>query len=168
MLPDLSRVAPFYHGYISQVPETDLIKAFPVHTQKIITLLGTLSPEKYDYRYAPGKWTIREVVQHLIDAERVFCYRALCFARKSPTPLPGFDENLFAEFSKADKRDWQDLVHEFTHTRESSRLLFASFDDDQLESAGIANNSPVYVRALGYVLLGHVTHHINVLEERYL
>ncbi|RYY58842.1 MAG: DinB family protein [Chitinophagaceae bacterium] len=168
MRPDLSRAAAFYHGYIEQVREEDLMEAFNVHTARFYQLLDTIPETLYDHRYAPEKWTIREVLQHIIDTERVFAYRALSFARKSTTPLPGFDENLFAANSKADKRKWDDLVNEFKNIRESSRLMYASFDEEQLESDGIANNSPTYVRALGYTLLGHVTHHINILNQRYL
>ena len=168
MLPDLSRTATFYHGYISLVPQPDLVEAFAIHTGRFYQLLESIPAELRDYRYAPEKWTIRDVLQHVIDAERVFAYRALCFARKSPALLPGFDENLFAANAKAGSRHWEDMVNEFKNIRESSRLMFASFDEEQLESGGIANNSPTYVRALGYTLLGHVSHHVNILEERYL
>ena len=168
MRPDLSRVASFYHTYINLVPEDELMHAFTVHTDLVNSLLETIPQDKYDFRYAPEKWTIKDVLQHLIDAERVFSYRALCFARRSPTPLPGFDENLFADNSQAHTRPWMQLVEEFRLVRASSVLLFGSFNDGQMECPGIANGSPTYVLALGYTLLGHVTHHCKILKERYL
>lgn len=168
MRPDLSRVNPFYHGYISQVPESSIMDAFTTHTGRFAAVFSAIPESLRDYRYAPGKWTIREVLQHIIDTERVFAYRALCFARRGPEALPGFDENIFADNSKASTRKWEDLMAEFDHVRESSRLLFASFDEGQLEAAGISNGSPAYVLAIGYTLLGHVSHHLNVLEQRYL
>ena len=108
------------------------------------------------------------MVQHIIDAERIFCYRALCIARKDTTSVPGFDEDVYAAESKAYKRDWQQMIQEFIFVRQSSELLFSSFDEEQLQSPGISNNQPTYVLALGYILIGHVVHHSNILLERYL
>ena len=168
MRPDLSRVPDFYHNYINQVPEDDIMEAFQKGSSVIIHLFENIPVEKRDYRYAEGKWTTKEVLQHIIDAERVFNYRALCFARKDPAPLPGFDENIFAAHAKADKRNWDDLLNEFKTVRKGSEILFASFDNEQLNSSGIANNHSNYVLAFGYVLVGHSLHHVRVLKERYL
>ena len=168
MRPDLSRIPQFYHNYINQVPQDDLTEAFKVQTPAIMKFIETIPPDKYDYRYAEGKWTIKEVLQHIIDAERIFAYRALRFARKDETPLPGFDENLYADNAKADKRNWNDLVEEFKVIRKSSEYLFNSFDNDQLEATGVSNNSPVYVLGIGFLLIGHALHHVKVLQERYL
>ncbi|HWC52049.1 MAG TPA: DinB family protein [Chitinophagaceae bacterium] len=166
--PDLSRVPEFYHNYISQVPGNDLMEAFRKESPSFIDFFETIPPSKYDYRYADGKWTIKEVVQHIIDAERVFNYRALRFARKDNTPLPGFDEDLFAKNSKASSRNWNDLLEEFKSVRRSSEYLFDSFDEEQLESSGISNNHPNYVLGIGYIIIGHSVHHKNVVRERYL
>jgi uncharacterized damage-inducible protein DinB len=168
MRPDLSRVPQFYHNYISHVPQDDLLEAFNAGTPAFIQFVESIPPDKYDYRYADGKWTIKEVLQHIIDAERVFAYRALRFARKDPTFLPGFDENLFAENAKADKRDWNNLVEEFKVVRMASEYLFASFDDDQLDATGTSNNNTVYVLGIGFLLVGHSIHHMKVIKERYL
>ena len=168
MRPDLSRVGPSFHNYINQVTEDDIMEAFSSQSASFIRFLETIPAEKYDYRYAEGKWTIKEVLQHIIDAERVFAYRALRFARKDTTPLPGFDENLFAANAKADKRTWDKLVEEFKIVRRSSELMFQSFDDDQLQSGGIASNHPNYVLALGFVIIGHAIHHQKITKERYL
>ena len=168
MKPDLSRVGEWYHNYIKQITEDDINTAFKVRTKSFLHFLDAIPKDKRDHRYAENKWTIRELLQHIIDAERVFTYRALRFARKDATPLHGFDENLFAETAKADKRKWNDLLDEFKAVRESSRIMFAAFDEEQLESAGTASNSPSYVNAIGYTLLGHAQHHQNIISERYL
>lgn len=168
MFPDLSRVGNWYHGYIKMVPEDNLTAAFSNKDNNLIAFLDSIPESKHDYRYAEGKWTIKEVLQHIIDAERVFAYRALRFARKDQTPLPGFDENLFAENSKASTRKWNDLMEEFKCVRRSSEMFFNSLDEDQLEANGISSNSPIYVRALGYIIIGHPLHHQKILKERYL
>ena len=168
MRPDLTRVGEWYHNYIKLVTEDNLKEAFANCNKELFAFLDSISPDKHDFRYAPEKWTVREVLQHIIDAERVFAYRALRFARKDPTPLAGFDENLYAETSKADKRSWKDLMEELIVVRQSSTLLFNSFDEDQLESGGTASNSPNYVLAIGYTLLGHALHHQHILSTRYL
>jgi len=166
--PDLSRVPEFYHGYISKVKETDLGSALKSSTKELFDLLRSIPPEKHDHRYAEGKWTIKEVVQHMLDGERVFTYRALRFARKDDTPLPGFDENLFAQTAKADKRGWNDLVEEFAALRKATESMFASFDNEQLEQTGIASENSTYVLGIGYIVAGHVNHHCQVIKERYL
>lgn len=168
MRPDLSRVGNFYHNYINLVKEDELAEAFEKESASFIRFLDTIPAEKYDYRYAEDKWTIKEVLQHIIDAERIFSYRALRFARKDKTPLPGFDENSFAAASKAEARNWDKLVEEFKVVRRSSELLFHSFDEEQLQSDGISSNAPNYVSALGFILIGHTMHHQKILKERYL
>lgn len=168
MRPELSRVGSFYHNYINQVPENELSEAFEKQSASLFRFLETIPPEKYDYHYAEGKWTLKELLQHIIDAERVFSYRALRFARKDATPLPGFDENHFAANAKADKRSWDKLVEELKVVRRSSELLFHSFDKYQLEADGISSNTPNYVLALGYIIIGHAMHHQKIIKERYL
>lgn len=166
--PDLSRIPEFYHNYISQVPENDLMEAFKKGTALFVHFFETIPPSKQDYRYAEGKWTIKEVLQHIVDAERVFSYRALCFARKDPTPLPGFDENVFAANSKAGTRNWKELMEEFKTVRRSSELLFGAFDEEQLNAGGNASGKPNYVSGFGYIIIGHSMHHMRIVKERYL
>lgn len=168
MRPDLSRVANWFHNYINLVTEDELAEAFEKQSASFIRFLDTIPNDKYDYRYGDGKWTIKEVLQHIIDAERIFAYRALRFARKDKTPLPGFDENAYAESSKAASRSWDKLVEEFKVVRRSSELLFQSFDEDQLQADGISSNAPNYVLGLGFILIGHALHHQKILKERYL
>lgn len=166
--PNLNEVPVFYHNYIRLVPEKDLLSALRNQTPVLLRFLNRIPPAKRNYRYARGKWTIQELVQHIIDAERVFTYRALCFARQDQTPLPGFDENSYAASSRAQKRNWKDLMLELKSLRQSTELLFASFDRKQLDSKGTANNNPISVRAIGFIVAGHAWHHVNVLRERYL
>ena len=166
--PDLSRVPEWFHRYIAQVEGDDLLPALTQQHSSFIQFLEKLPADKRDYRYGPDKWTIKEVLQHIIDAERVFLYRALCIARGEQQSLPGFDENEYAANSKAHNRNWNDLLEEFKAVRRSSEILFASFDNEQLEAAGISNKNPIYVLAIGFIIAGHVTHHLNVIKERYL
>ncbi len=168
MRPDLSRVGDWYHNYISQVTDDGLATAFEKQSVSLIQFFETLPADKRDYRYAEGKWTIKEVLQHIIDAERVFSYRALRFSRKDPTPLPGFDENLFAANARAGPRSWDKLLEELKVVRRSSELLFQSFDEEQLECNGTSSNSPNYVLALGFIIIGHAMHHQKIIKERYL
>jgi hypothetical protein len=167
MRPDLNRVPEFFHNYIKQVPEDDLMTAFKNQTSLVVDFFN-IPTDKIDYAYAEGKWTIKEMLQHIIDAERVFGYRALRFARKDPTPLPAFDENLFAKNAKADKRTWKDLIEEFKTVRKATEWLYSSFDDEQLNATGVSNNHSNYVLAFGYISIGHTLHHLKVIEERYL
>jgi hypothetical protein len=166
--PDFSRVPSFYHNYLNQVKEDDLMTALKNNTASFLSFLKSIPPEKHDYRYAHGKWTVKEVVQHVIDSERVFSYRALCFARKDTSSLPGFDENIFAANSKAEKRIWNDLNEEFAAVRKTTEILFNSFDKEQLESEGISNKYSNYVMGWGFICAGHCNHHQQVIRERYL
>lgn len=166
--PDLSRVPEWYHRYINQVQENELIEALEKQASSVIPFLENIPVVKRDYRYAEGKWTIKEVLQHIIDAERIFAYRALCFARKEATPLPGFDENSYADNSKAAKRDWNDLMEEFKIVRRSTQILFGSFDDEQMETTGTASGNLIYVMAIGFIIAGHLNHHVTIIKERYL
>ena len=166
--PDLSRVPEWYHRYINQVKEDELSTAFKNQASEFNRLLNEIPVDKRDYRYGIDKWTIREVVQHIIDGERIFAYRSLCIARKDKTPLPSFDEKSYADNSKAGKRKWEDMIEEFQTIRHSNEIMFNSFDAEQLDSTGTASGKSVYVLGLGYVLVGHVNHHMGIIRERYL
>src|ERR1700742_4903124 len=151
--PDLKRVPEFYHNYINQVPEDDVMTAFKVQGPALAKFFESIPADKIDHAYAEGKWTIREMVQHIIDAERIFAYRSLRFARKDATPLPGFDENLYAETSKADKRNWNELLEELKAVRKSTELMFAAFDEEQLDAVGVSNNHSNYVLGFGFITI---------------
>ncbi|HVG42811.1 MAG TPA: DinB family protein [Chitinophagaceae bacterium] len=165
--PNLSEVPSYYHNYVSLVQEDDLIKALEDQSD-IINFLKSIPEEKWNYRYAENKWSIKEMIQHIIDAERIFCYRALCFARKDQTPLPSFNENEYARNSKADMRSKDDLIGELKAVQQTSLLFFSSLDAEQLANKGVANNNLVSVNAIAYLLIGHTKHHINILNDRYL
>lgn len=166
--PDLSRVPEYYHRYISQAKGTNVVTVIARQTPELIRFFKSIAPSKRNYRYAKGKWTIQEVLQHVIDTERVFAYRALCFARKDKTPLPSFDENLYGDNAKATKRNWADMMEELKAVRRSTELLFQSFDREQMNTYGTASNNPFSVLAIGFIIAGHMNHHVKVIKERYL
>jgi uncharacterized damage-inducible protein DinB len=158
----------YFQRYIDQVPETDMMTAFTNQTAELESFLSTISEERSLYAYAEGKWTIKELLQHIIDAERIFCFRALCFARGEKTSLPGFEENDYAANSHANERKWDSLVKEFLVVRQATELLFNSFPAEALEIIGIANNNPTSVSSIGFIIIGHYYHHKKVLLEKYL
>ena len=130
--------------------------------------MKSIANDKLEYRYDKGKWTIKEVIQHLMDAERIFAYRALRIARQDQTPLPGFEQNDYVQPSQANERSLDDLINEFKAIRASTVALFNSFTDKMLLAKGTASNSPVSVRAIGFIIMGHEIHHCQVIKERYL
>ena len=166
--PSPSTHSVYFQKYIDLVPEEDLTAAFRQQSLTLTKFLYTINEEKSNHSYAPGKWTIKELVQHMIDTERVFAYRALCFARKEQSPLPGFDENVYASNSNANARHWKDLADEFLLIRKSTEILFGSFTEEALNNSGIASNNPATALSMGFTIIGHVYHHMNVLKERYL
>jgi hypothetical protein len=166
--PDITRVPEHFHNYINQAKGSDLMKSLRKQTGSFLRFLEKIPKDKRDYRYAEDKWTIKEMLQHIIDAERIFAYRALCFARKDATPLPSFDENSYAANSKGECRKWKGLVNEFLVVRWSTEYLFGSFDEEQLEASGTCSGKSNYVLAIGFIIIGHANHHIKVAKERYL
>lgn len=167
--PDLSRVPPFYHKYINLVPDgADLNQALEQNLINVSDFLEAIPDEKWLFRYEENKWSIKELVQHVIDSERIFAYRALCIARGETASLPGFDENTYTALANADARTKESLLQELRAVQISTALLFQSFDEAQLERYGTANNNPIQVRAIGFIAAGHLLHHKNILQERYL
>ncbi len=158
----------YFQRYINQVKEDDLKLAFKNQMPAAEIFFQSISEEFSKKKYAEDKWTIKEVLQHIIDAERVFSYRALCFARKEQHILPSFDENGYALNSNANNRDWSELIEEFVATRKSTEYLFNSFTDDALNTIGKASDYTISVSAVGFVTVGHVTHHIRIIQERYI
>jgi len=154
--------------YVSKVTQHDLIEALHDSSQKFIAFIDSLPKEKYLYRYADGKWTIQDIVAHLIDCERIMVYRALTIARNDKTNLPGFEENDYAAESNAGYRSMSVLMEEYKHLRKSTILFFEGLNEQMALRKGIANGNPITVRALGYSISGHETHHMQVMKERYL
>ena len=160
---------PEYYGkYIPLIKGENIFEELYKEHYETMELLTSVDEETLQYRYAEGKWTMREIAQHLIDTERILTYRALRFSRNDQTVLPGFDENLFAANSSANSRDINDMVRELSVVRASTVELFKSFTDQMLDRKGNANGKEVTVRSILFFTLGHEIHHRNVIEERYL
>ena len=166
--PEANEYFEYYHKYVQMVPEGNLLEQLQKIHGATRNLILSLTEEKLNYRYEPGKWSIKEIMIHLADAERVFAYRALRFARKDPTDLAGFDENTYVPASKAAGRNITDIMREFETVREATIELLKSFDEEMLMRKGTANKREITVRALAYVLAGHELHHVNIIKERYL
>jgi hypothetical protein len=159
--------APYYQSYVGQVTEDDILPVLRAQLDDLDVLLDRITPELETYRYAEGKWSIREVAGHLIDAERVFGYRAFCIARGERQNLPGFDENTYMLSAPYDRIDLEDLLSELRLVRLSNIAMLRSLDEASWGNVGTANDNPISVRALAFILAGHVRHHMGVLRERY-
>lgn len=167
--PDPTEAAEYFFTYINQVPETDDIARFlEDQGRQTVAFLRGIPEGKTLHRYAPGKWTIRDVVAHLSDCERLFTYRAMWFARGFDSALPSFDQNVAWAAAGADNRSWESLVDEFEAVRRATLPLFRDLPADVWSRRGIASGNPFSVRALAYVTAGHVAHHVRILRERYL
>ena len=166
--PNPQDAAEFYHNYINQAQGNSIAEVMANQSVQINEFYNSLPESKAGYAYATGKWTIKELLQHLIDAERIFAYRALRIARKDTTPLPGFDENSYAANSNANSRTLQSLKEEFNAVRTSTDLMLRSFNDDQLNATGTASNKSITVNAIAFIIYGHLLHHKKIIEERYL
>jgi DinB superfamily len=166
--PDSTEYAPYFDRYISLVPEGEIAVTLGKQIESTLSLIRGLSKAQGDLRYAPGKWSVKEVIGHLIDAERIFAYRALRFARNDATPLPGFDENSFVANACFGSLALADLADEFEHTRKSNVYLFKQLDGDSWLRRGAASDNEISVRAIAYILAGHELHHVGILRSRYL
>lgn len=158
----------YFSRYTDLVKDSSLSKAFKKQDKVLKSFMKSISEKKSKYAYAEGKWTLKEVLQHLIDCERIFTYRALAIARKDDTNLPGFEENDYAANSGANDRSWKELCEEMKALRASTKLLFDSFSDEMLDTEGTFNNTKGKAGRLGFIIAGHVIHHMNVVKERYL
>ena len=157
----------YYRKYVKLVPDGDLLALLQAQGADTVTLLRGVSEEKSKQGYAPGKWSVREVVGHLTDAERVFTYRALTFARADASALPSFDENAWAKASNAANRPIEDLIDEFIAVRAGTLALFDGFTAGDFARSGVASGNTVSVRALAWITAGHERHHVGILRERY-
>ena len=166
--PATDEYAPYYARYVALVPEGDALAALERQLDDMLLFLRGLSEAQGALRYAPGKWSVKQVIGHLIDSERVFAYRALRFARADRAPLPGFDQNIYAEAAGSDRRSLASLVEEFDLVRRSTLAMFRAFDEGAWPRRGVANQNEVSVRALAFIIAGHGRHHVGILRERYL
>lgn len=169
MIPK-NEYAPYYAQYIQGIEKNgkSILDNLELSQSAFKKTFENLPVEKQNYAYAEGKWTLKELIQHIIDTERVFCYRALCFSRNDKTLLPGFDENLFVENAGVDGRNFEDLLAEMTVVRAGTIFLYKSFSEEALLRIGVGSGNERSVRALGYLFSGHQIHHLNTVKERYL
>lgn len=165
--PEPTEYAAHFARYVDRVKGDDALEALATQIEHTTALLRAVPEARGGFRYAPEKWSIREVVTHLTDAERVFSYRALHFARQDPAPLPGFDEGIWAAVYRSEARPLADLVDELRAVRTATLALYRGLDADELMRAGIANEKSMTVRGAAWTIAGHELHHVNVLVERY-
>lgn len=159
----------YYNQYINLTdPDLNCIEAMHKSMEDLIAFLEIVPFQKYNYKYQPNKWTIKDVIRHIIDTERIFAYRALRFARFDATPLMGFEENDYAKNVDTTNVDMQDLIDEFSLVRKSTIKLFESFTEKMLQNKGTASGKEISVLAIGFIISGHGMHHQNIIKERYL
>lgn len=163
-----SEYSQFYATYIKAAGNVDMIEELEICLHDFIRFVQNIPMDKFDYQYAEAKWTIKEIIQHIIDTERIFAYRALRISRNDKTPLPGFEQNEYVANTNANARSIQNLLSEFSAVRESNLFLFKSFSEEQLTRIGTASNAFISVRAIGFIIIGHQKHHQKIFEERYL
>lgn len=168
MIMNLEGVPHNFKHYVKLIEETDLLQALRISGHRMLELVHFIKDEKADYRYAEGKWTIREVLCHVIDAERIFAYRALRFARNDKTPLAGFEENDYALQANASGRSLKKIADEMAHLRVTTIEMFEGFTPEMLTHKGKASTYEASVAAMGFTIAGHETHHRKILMERYL
>ena len=166
--PSSTEYDAFYASYVASVPEGDVLDILATEGRRAGTLFESIPPEKKSFRYAPGKWSVREVIGHVIDTERIFSFRMLWMSRGDLTPLPGMDQDTFVAGAEFDSRGLASLAREFKTLRESNIVLGRSFSEEVLNRRGFASGLEFSVRALMYIMAGHAIHHVRVLEDRYL
>ncbi len=168
MRPQKQDYIAYFEHYINLVSESDIISALKNNLQSSLQFFKSIPSNKFDYQYSPHKWTIKEVINHIIDTERVFSYRALCFSRGETQILPGFDENEYANHADLSNVAFEDLVMEFDIVRQATIMQFSHLPSDKLLLKGKSAAGENNVLSLGYMIVGHTQHHINVVKERYL
>jgi hypothetical protein len=166
--PAANEYAPYYDKYISLVDETDIRDPFEAQPAELRSALDGVDESKGSYAYADGKWTIKEMLSHVIDGERIFGYRLLRISRGDETPIEGFEQDDYIATSNANNRSFNDLLDEFDFNRKANVLLLNNLDEAALDRMGTASDSPISARAIANILIGHVRHHLNILNERYL
>jgi len=166
--PSPDEYAPFYASYVSLAGGGDIVATMEKQLHELTAFFSARNEQDAEFRYAPGKWSIKEIVGHVIDTERIFAYRALRISRNDKTPIEGFEQDDYVRFGPFGNCQLTDLIEEFGHVRRSNLALFRSLDKDAWMRRGTASNKEVTVRALAYMLVGHAAHHRNVLEQKYL
>ncbi len=166
--PDASEYASYYEKYVSLVPEGEIVATLSHQLDETLSTLRGLTEAQANSRYAPGKWSVKELIGHVIDGERIFGHRAFRFARNDQAPLPGFEQDDYVRAANFDNRQLSDLADEFEHVRRANLFVLRSLDNEAWLRRGTASEAEVSVRALAYIMAGHETHHLRILRERYL
>ena len=166
--PDRSEYAPYYEGYISLVEDADIRAVLAGQPAELRKVFAELGEDKGTFSYESGKWTIKELLGHIIDGERIFAYRAFRISRGDRTPIEGFEQDDYIENARSNERSFADLLDEFELLRVANVLMFDHMTETDLLRSGIANNVEITVRSIAYIMAGHVAHHVNILNERYL
>jgi DinB family protein len=165
--PEATEYAPFYAGYVARVSEPDVIAALEAQPGELVALAARLPADRVDFRYAPDKWSVREIFSHLVDGDRVFGYRLFCVSRGDRAPLPGFDESDYVKAGRSTLDRLPALVREFAAVREANLIVARRLDAAAWARTGTANGTPISTRALAFIMAGHVRHHLAVLADRY-
>lgn len=168
MKPNRDTYNPYFQDYIDLVPSENLMEELSLNLDLALNILSRIPKDKESFKYAEGKWSVKELVLHCIDCERVFQFRTLAFARNDKTDLPGFEEDDYVANSNCNSRSLNNILEELISVRKSTITLFNSFSDEVMLRGGLANGGKHSVSACGFIICGHLTHHINVLRERYL
>lgn len=168
MRPLVNEYIPYYQSYVDLVKGNEIIPVLESQIDEFITLMKTIPEERKTYTYAEGKWSIAELLGHLIDSERIMAFRALWFARNDPNPLPGFEQDDYVKIAGSNNRTLSSFTDEWVPLRKSNIILYKSFDNDAIRRHGIANDNDITVLALLFIIAGHFTHHLNILKEKYL
>ncbi|CAN5419717.1 DinB family protein [soil metagenome] len=166
--PETNEFAPYYNTYISLIDGNNVMPVLESQSAELNAIISKLPEEKGTFAYADGKWTIKEALSHLLDGERIFAYRILRISRGDETPIEGFEQDGYIETSNANNRSFGDLLEEFDLQRRSNLLLLHNLSEEGSKRMGTASGVPVSARALTYIMAGHVTHHVNIIKERYL
>jgi hypothetical protein len=168
-VPQPEEYNPAFGVYVTKAQAfADPVEKLDAQLAEVLSSFRSLDPNQQLYRYAPGKWSVKEILGHITDTERIFAYRALRVARTDQTPLPSFDQDLYVRASEADRCDWGELLEEFKYVRRASALMFRHLPEAAWLRTGTASNAPISVRALAYIIIGHAAHHLDILRERYL
>lgn len=167
-LPGRNEAAPYYYRYIDRVSNQDILQALNSQRAGVLSFLQGISDQKSLCRYAPDKWSIRQVLNHINDCERLFVFRAFWFARGFSSPLPSFDQDVAAQAAISDAHSWESHIEEFSAIRESTIAFFRNLPQEAWMRTGIASENPFTVRSLGYIIAGHADHHLAILRERYI
>ena len=166
--PEKDEFAPYYLPYVNSVPEGDIFSTLTKQLEDTVLLLKNVTEEQGKFRYAPGKWSIKEVIGHMTDTERIMAYRLMCIARGETVSLPGFDESQYVANSSFNDQSFEQLLEHFSAVRKSTIVLMKSLNDDAWLRKGLANNTGVTVRGIAYIIAGHAMHHCQIIKERYL